>query len=147
MAQVGCRRSVACLSFRSMTDLGYYYSPMAGDHLTITGHTGHLQVLPEIVNGAICRLQSELDKANVISRRFITELMQCVQILHDNFSQGRKYGTPATPLQPEKLILRSKQADMTLLDNQLTPRRRHVATVHLQLHEAWDCKSPPLLTL
>ncbi|KRX21867.1 hypothetical protein T07_1737 [Trichinella nelsoni] len=40
MAQVGCRRSVACLSFRSMTDLGYYYSPMAGDHLTITGHTG-----------------------------------------------------------------------------------------------------------
>ncbi|KAL1232482.1 hypothetical protein TSPI_01786 [Trichinella spiralis] len=39
MAQVGCRRSVACLSFRSMTDLGYYYSPMAGDHLTITGHT------------------------------------------------------------------------------------------------------------
>ncbi|KRZ79374.1 hypothetical protein T10_7293 [Trichinella papuae] len=40
MAQVGCRRSVACLSFRSMADLGYYYSPMEGDHLTTTGHTG-----------------------------------------------------------------------------------------------------------
>ncbi|KRZ08360.1 hypothetical protein T11_17014 [Trichinella zimbabwensis] len=40
MAQVGCRHSVACLSFRSMADLGYYYSPMEGDHLTTTGHTG-----------------------------------------------------------------------------------------------------------
>ncbi|KRX21914.1 hypothetical protein T07_9395 [Trichinella nelsoni] len=52
-----------------------------------------LDVLPEIVNGAICRLQSELDKANdacqfltVDESSFILASQQSVW----------KYGTPAT---------------------------------------------------
>ncbi|XP_003376222.1 hypothetical protein Tsp_00397 [Trichinella spiralis] len=91
--------------------------PLISKHCNFTVEISGQKILPDIVNGAICRLQSELDKANdacqfltVDESSFIMAPQQSVW----------KYGTPATPLQPAKLILRSKQADMTLLNNQLT---------------------------